>query len=112
MVVEEFLLDLGISPDLKGFKYIRDFLETKFPNDTFKLTDCYRHLASIYDVSPASVERAIRHAIETTYPRFSEKHRKQIFGNISIKHDKPTNKTFLCCLQLRYDKLNLKETHE
>lgn len=106
MSAEDILLDIGISPELKGFNYIREFLVTDFEDDI--LNNCYDYIAHKYKTTPSSVERGIRHAIESTYYNIPENYKQQIFRNVCLNKDKPNNKTFLFCLKLYYRRRNSK----
>lgn len=103
MTINEFLLELGISPELKGFEYIKRFLQIR-DLSRYKLMECYELIGKACKTKSASVERSIRHVVELSFEHIPENYKRKIFGNIYLKDGKPTNKTFLYCLKLYYEK--------
>lgn len=65
----DVLLKMGMPARIKGLTYICDAVEL-FDTDPYypegKICSLYSKIASIHSTSPTSVERAIRHAFETT----------------------------------------------
>lgn len=59
---ENVLLELGITPDLKGFGYICKAIDYISADRTVKMCDVYELVAKDFDASSSRVERAIRHA--------------------------------------------------
>ena len=65
-IVVATLLNLGISPNTKGYHYLRDvilFCVGSGENAAAFNKDLYLRIAENYKTSPCSVERAVRHAI-------------------------------------------------
>ena len=63
--VEDVLLRMGMSVNLKGFGYIRDSVLMLDAEKDIKLTYLYFKIAKEYGTTAQGVERAIRHAFET-----------------------------------------------
>lgn len=63
--VEDVLLRMGMSVNLKGFYYIRDSVLILDTEKNIKITYLYFKVAKEYDSTAQRVERAIRHAFET-----------------------------------------------
>ena len=57
--ITNFLLKLGISPNLKGFEYLKKCILILF-DESLSLTKIYEKVSLEYKTSPKSVERAIR----------------------------------------------------
>ncbi|MBR3760043.1 MAG: hypothetical protein IKK47_03510 [Ruminococcus sp.] len=67
--ISEFLIDLGIDPELKGFNYIGE-AAVMFPDiirSNKSVKDLYRIIGEIYDTSPKRVERLIRMSLEAAW---------------------------------------------
>ena len=85
------LMDMGITPDLKGFDYIRLAV-------AFVITDKakYRNIAKAFCSTPVRVERDIRHAIsKAIYLDHGEI--KNLIG-VSPYKNKMTNSEFIFSL--------------
>lgn len=69
----KFILNLGISPDLLGYGYIVEAVNTvkemRLTNKVGNFTELYADIADKFNVSASSVERAMRHAIEKAFIR-------------------------------------------
>lgn len=65
--IGEFLIQLGITPNLKGFSYLKETLEQSLTDNNFITkgitTVIYPYIAQICGTTPQRVERSIRHAI-------------------------------------------------
>ena len=93
------LLNLGISPNTKGYHYLRDGIlicvtsEERMPAISKKL---YSKLAENYNTSECSVERAVRHAIKSGWYRHNAELAEVIFMNtLQSVNDIPTNTVFI-----------------
>lgn len=65
--IERYLLNKGIPPQLKGFRYIVKAIELCLRDMKYLYnitTKLYPNISQIYDDTPARTERAIRHAIK------------------------------------------------
>lgn len=101
-IVTELIQSLGVPVHLNGYKYIRDTLvmtvqdEELLSNLSVRI---YPVIARKYNTRPNSVERCIRHAIETAWDRKSPAARERMFGyTILPEKGKPTNREFLAML--------------
>ena len=61
--VQDTLLELGVTPNLKGFDYICDAVEMINKEGRLKVTYIYDKIARDNNEKMMRVERAIRHAI-------------------------------------------------
>lgn len=98
-LVLKTLLDLGISPNTKGYRYLRDSIlrcvscENKTAVSNKML---YIRLAEDYETTEASIERAVRHAIKSGWYRHNEELAERIFMNtLQSTNDIPTNSVFI-----------------
>lgn len=103
MSLSDFLREIGVPPNLSGYRYIKDAIELMLSCDdgaehaVSKLI--YPELAAKYHKTKASIEKAIRNAIEAAWMRGPERMRQTIFRN-SLKDfkNRPTNTEFLATL--------------
>ena len=66
MSIEKYLLEKGFNPSLKGFDYIVSAINIIRDSSKFKTNVTiflYPAVAKEFDVTPAKVERCIRHSI-------------------------------------------------
>lgn len=96
------LLKLGVPPHLRGYTYIVYAMELVLidPDLLQHITKgLYIDVARKYDTTPSRVERAIRHAITTTFQCGNKEFINSIFQNC-LKPDRnaPTNTMFLARL--------------
>ena len=61
--IQDTLLELGVTPNLKGFNYICDAVEMINKEGRIKVTYIYDKIARDNNENMMRVERAIRHAI-------------------------------------------------
>lgn len=94
-VARQQLLEIGMQESLKGFHYLCDAVALVSTDDRLlrqATSKLYPRIAAAYSVTDHSVERAIRHAIETTWTRGSVLAIHRVFGNsIDPQRGKPTN---------------------
>ncbi len=122
IVVTDVIHMLGIPAHIKGYNYLREAIMLSLANSEMlesvtKLL--YPTIAEMYETSPSRVERAIRHAIETSWDRGDVDYLIKMFGNtVSCGRDKPTNSEFIALitdnLRLRFrisNKSNKKKKH-
>lgn len=99
--VGDALLQLGITPDLKGFNYIIDMVEMIDKGEVGKITEAYKTIGERRNETACSVERCIRHAISkinTTSKEFDT----YIGANaISFEKGNIVNSAFLNTLQYK-----------
>lgn len=102
VVVTDVIHMLGIPAHIKGYNYLREaiMLSLADPEMLESVTKLlYPAIAEIYDTSPSRVERAIRHAIETSWDRGDVDILIKMFGNtVSSGRDKPTNSEFIALI--------------
>jgi len=98
-VIVKTLLNLGISPNTKGYHYLRDGILICVTSEEHKPTfskEIYSQLAKSYNTSECSVERAVRHAIKSGWYRHNEELAGVIFMNtLQSANDVPTNSVFI-----------------
>jgi len=79
--VRALLRDIGVRPGLKGHAYLVDAVFLAVSLQRFSLQRAiYPQIAQKYDASPASVERAIRHAALAAWTRPDTETRRRLFG--------------------------------
>ena len=102
LTVSNMLKELGISPALLGYRYIFYAVELIHNNTSYmyKITKkLYPAIAEKFNTTTARVERAIRHAIETSWNKGSINLQKKLFGyTISCDKGSPTNAEFIVTL--------------
>lgn len=94
--ISKLLKQLGITPNLKGYLYLRQAIEigvrdaSVFDGITKRL---YPHIAEQNHTTSTSVERTIRHAIDTVW----SKGNKELFWSITqtCTLERPTNSQFI-----------------
>ena len=84
---------------MQGYNYIREaiFIVVTQMNGKFNFSkDIYPKIAEKYEISAASVERAIRVSISNSWKRTNENIRRMFFNRNSLKnYNKPTNSEFI-----------------
>lgn len=108
LIVTNLIRSLGIPAHVKGYRYIRTaILESAKDRQCLEsmTKQLYPRVASIYQTTPARVERAIRHSIETAWNRNNKEAMSAFFG-CSVENfvSRPTNSEFIA---LASDKLML-----
>lgn len=100
--VDLMLRDLGIPDHLRGYAYLQTaiILVVHSPQMIYNaMTVLYPLVAAEHRVDVASVERAMRSAIEAGWDRCGEKMRQKYFGNqTDPERCKPTNTHFIARL--------------
>ena len=99
MNVEAFLDDLSPGRQLKGRRYAAWLLKRMIPSSTAAdqpLGVLYAECARHFQVTPISVERCIRIAVESIFTRGSMRGIERYFGaTVDPERGKPTNRAFL-----------------
>lgn len=96
------LRDIGISPHLKGYGYIKNAIKLCIFNDEFKTNvtkKLYPTVAKMNNTTSSRVERCIRHSIEVVWEKSDIDMLVDMFG--SVVHPakgKPTNSEFISCM--------------
>ena len=104
--ISNLLNRLSISPSIKGYYYIRNAVEMVLedPEAIIGITKrMYPDVAKEYKTTSSKVERAIRHAIESSWKKGSGKTYSEIVGYHC--GEKPTNGQFIATLA-EYIRLN------
>lgn len=97
-VISEVLVNFGIMPHLQGYRYLRDSIRRVIldPNALRGVTKIlYPELAKQYSTTPISVERAMRHAIETAWRQGDRCRRLGCLGEAAAAEKRPTNSAFI-----------------
>lgn len=87
---------LGLSPNLKGYGYLRKAIETslRYPDTAISITKMiYPQVARTFHTTEACVERSIRHAIQVIWTKGDRDFYRQLFPD-NAGH-KPTNSQFI-----------------
>lgn len=95
--ITKLLHDIGITPNLKGFRYLRSAVTMVLEDEgvieaVTKII--YPEIAKEYKTTPVRAERAIRHAVETAWERDNGNNIKTVF-NLPISTKRPTNSEFI-----------------
>lgn len=99
-VINNFLLEIGIPPHIKGFRYIACGIKLVL-DEGIGVIDrmtkrLYPDIAKKFDTTPARVERAIRHAVEAACDNGLLDHHEQLFGHyVGSNKGKPVNSAFI-----------------
>lgn len=62
-------MDIGISENLKGFKYLNESVIIVIKNTNISVMQIYERIAENHNRSPVSIERTIRYAIEESFEK-------------------------------------------
>ena len=90
-IVGGVLRDIGVSSSLKGYSYLIDAALAALSQQRVSVShDLYPEIGRKYNVSADSVERAIRHAILSTWARPATLRRYNMFGD-----DRPSNRAMI-----------------
>ncbi len=100
--VAQLLSALGVPPHFKGYTYLRDAI-TSVVLDPDLLgavtTELYPQVAKQRNTTSTKVERAIRHAIESTWMRGNLQFIDELFAHtVDADKGKPTNSSFIARL--------------
>ncbi|MBQ8261469.1 MAG: sporulation initiation factor Spo0A C-terminal domain-containing protein [Lachnospiraceae bacterium] len=94
--IQQVLLQIGVPTNLIGFLYLASAEEFVLndPTELYKVTGLYADIAKKHHTSISKVERAIRHAIHTTWTRGNHIFINELFmrGNMQKA---PTNSEFI-----------------
>ncbi|MBP3391192.1 MAG: sporulation transcription factor Spo0A [Clostridia bacterium] len=101
------LIDMGIPASLSGYTYLREaihlVIDMGASPDGVLSKRVYPEIAKKYGKSMASVEKAIRTAIETAWIRGRTDILDKMFGyTVSAQRGKPTNAEFIAMIADRY----------
>ena len=96
-LTEGFLYELALKKHMKGRVYAAWLLQRMVPaTSAGQLTELYEACARAFAVTPASVERCLRTAVESVFTQGSMTGIERFFGaTIDPERGKPTNRAFL-----------------
>ncbi|GHV28830.1 stage 0 sporulation protein A [Clostridia bacterium] len=95
-LVTNIILNFGIPPSIKGCAYLKEavlFVFDKFSFNVSVTKDIYPAIAHSHNSTPSCVERAIRHAIATAWPKISRAMANNLIPPSFIM--RPTNSQFI-----------------
>ena len=98
--ITKILHELGIPSHIKGYNFIKEGISLIYYHPNLSITkDLYPIIANKYSTTSYCVERAIRHAIETSWNRANIDFLEEVFGySIDIDKAKATNSEFIITL--------------
>lgn len=95
-IAAEILLDLGVSPVVKGYAYLKDAVNLYINHRDYYIRDIYELIGLCRYTGAKNVERNIRYAIEAAFNKCRVESQEKIFKNsISPFKGKPTNMEFI-----------------
>lgn len=98
----KLLKKTGVPNHIKGYEYLGEAIElvVKDRDQIHLITkSLYPSIAKKFKTTPTRVERAIRHAIETSFSHLTPDLMYELFGNtISFYTGRPTNSHFIAVL--------------
>lgn len=77
-IIENALIGMDITPELKGFCYITEFVLMHMENEDMATVTTYMEIASKHNDTHSGVERAIRYAIQNRSNTESPAYKKYI----------------------------------
>lgn len=102
------LHQLGVPSNIKGYRYIKEGIFLVLENEVYiSIYKVYASLEATFVTSITAIERAIRHAIDTSWNRANWTVMERIFGNsISLDKGKPSNSEYIITIadSLRVEK--------
>ncbi len=97
--VSDMIKALGVSANVKGYRYLRYAIELVMSDISYidaVTTILYPRVAKKFNTTPSRVERAIRHAIQSSWIKGDMCVQKQIFGyTVDANKGVPTNSEFI-----------------
>lgn len=99
--ISDSLLSLGFRAELRGYVYTKDavLLYIENPYTPNIVAGIYAKISRKYDVTPTSVERAIRYAIKHVWYKDGVNSRHELFNWSSLKIDfHPSNSEFIATM--------------
>lgn len=112
-VISNMLLEMAVPANLLGYDYILKAIEL-CSEDRSYIRDItkklYPEIAKCFNTTSSRVERAIRHAVETSFSRLPIDLIEKFFGNsIDPNRGKPTNSEFVSVATARYKFMSMEE---
>ncbi|MDR0855412.1 MAG: sporulation initiation factor Spo0A C-terminal domain-containing protein [Christensenellaceae bacterium] len=100
--VADILLQIGITPNIKGFHFIREaiVIAQENPQILNRITnELYPKVAKLFDSTADRVERAIRHSIEVAWQKGKINNLNALYGiRLFNKCEKPSNGEIIALL--------------
>lgn len=100
--ITELMLLLGVPAHLRGYQYLREaiFIVATLPDTRHQVAKVvYERIAGEHGVTASTVERAVRHAIETAWDRGDMDTMDQIFGyTVQASKGRPTNTEYIAAV--------------
>ena len=107
-IISSMLHEAGISASIKGYTYLNLSFLLMLKDETYKnkiTKNLYPKIAEHFNVSVASVERAIRNAVNMSWKRGNPEFLNSIFASsLNPVKGKPTNSEFI---SMFYDRLRI-----
>ena len=99
--ISEILMGIGITPNLRGFKYIKEAIKIMMKDDFFKHgtnKELYNRLTKIFDRGEMTIYKSIYNAITKAYDNWDIEIQKKYFKGSFTFYKKPSNSKFLANL--------------
>lgn len=97
--VQDVLTGLGVQGTMTGAQYLHDAVTIAMEDhETIeRITKLmYPQIAKIHNTTPSRIERAIRVAIERSWPVANEEYKRKIFGDLAAPgRGRPTNTDYI-----------------
>lgn len=97
--VQDVLTSLGVQGTMTGAQYLHDAVTIALEDHEMieRITKLmYPKIAKMHDATPSRVERAIRVAIERSWPIADKEYKRKVFGDaISQGNCRPTNTHYI-----------------
>lgn len=103
--IEGWLIQIGITPNLVGFTYLREAVElyVDIIGKTCQITKIYNILAKIHGKTVSAVERGIRHAIKVASDSNKLIKLNNVIGHVVLNgYDKPSSGVLISLLAQKY----------
>ena len=100
--VQDVLTGLGVLGTMAGAQYLHDAITIALEDHEMieRITKLmYPQIAKIHSTTPSRIERAIRVAIERSWPLASQEYKKSVFGEAAANDStRPTNTQYIQCI--------------
>lgn len=100
--VQDVLTGLGVLGTMAGAQYLHDAITIALEDHEMieRITKLmYPQIAKIHSTTPSRIERAIRVAIERSWPLASQEYKKSVFGEaVANGSTRPTNTQYIQCI--------------
>ena len=108
--IDDYLMELSSSPNLKGYNYIKEAVNYTLHDNSKKIRlykEIYPYLSKKYNTSSSAIESAIRRLIDKTITNVPYDLKQEIFHqtiyNKEEEHN-PSNKMFIKIISEQIDK--------